>query len=146
MHAFFTDPKDSPLADISFLVEDFEPERLAFEVSAPDGPAVPDEILPVDVAAKYLYGATAPDLDIEADVILRPRTTLAGYSGYVFGREDDTIQSDQIPLGIVGTTDASGKCHRRGERARAAADNAASGCTDHHAPDRQQWPPRSRAA
>lgn len=105
---FFADPKDSPLADISFLVEDFEPERLAFEVSAPDAPAVPDEILPVDVAAKYLYGATAPDLDIEADVILRPRTTLAGYSGYVFGREDDTIQSDQIPLGIVGTTDASG--------------------------------------
>ena len=106
---YFADPKDAPLADISFLVEDFEPERLAFEVSAPEGPAMPDAVLPVSVAAKYLYGATAPDLAIEADVILRPRTSLVGFPGYVFGREDDTIQSDQVPLGIVGTTDAAGQ-------------------------------------
>ena len=105
---FLADPKAPPLADISFLVQDFEPERLAFEVAAPDAPAVPNKALPVTVDAKYLYGATAPDLSIEADAILRPRTTLVDYPGYTFGREDDTIQTDQIPLGVVAVTDASG--------------------------------------
>ena len=38
----------------------------------------------------------------------RPRTTLEGYPGYTFGREDDTIQTDQDPLGTVGTTDEAG--------------------------------------
>ena len=105
---FYADPKAQPLADIDFLVEDFEPERLAFDITAPDGPAAPNEALPVTVKAKYLYGATAPDLDIEADAILRPRTSLPDYPGYIFGREDDTIQTDQIQLGTVGTTDDAG--------------------------------------
>ncbi len=105
---FYADPKARPLADIDFLVEDFEPERLAFDITAPDGPAAPNVALPVTVNARYLYGATAPDLDIEADAILRPRTSLPDYPGYTFGREDDTIQTDQIPLGTVGTTDAAG--------------------------------------
>ncbi len=106
---FYADPKAAPLADISYLVEDFEPERLAFEFSAPEGPVSANETLPVTVKAKYLYGATAPDLAIEADAILRPRTTLEGFPGYTFGREDDTVQTDQIPLGIVGTTDEAGE-------------------------------------
>ncbi|MCB9992876.1 MAG: alpha-2-macroglobulin family protein [Hyphomicrobiaceae bacterium] len=105
---FYADPKGRALTSVTFLVEDFEPERLAFEVKAPDGPVDPDQPLNIDVEAKYLYGATAPDLSIEADVILRPRTTLAGYPGYTFGREDDTIQTDQEPLGQVGTTDDTG--------------------------------------
>ncbi|MCB1518532.1 MAG: alpha-2-macroglobulin family protein [Hyphomicrobiaceae bacterium] len=105
---FYADPKADALADVTFLVEDFEPERLAFDISAPEGPVDPDQTFAVNVDAKYLYGATAPDLDIEADVILRPRSTLADYPGYTFGREDDTIRTDQEPLGIVGTTDGSG--------------------------------------
>src|SRR5690606_20557661 len=59
-------------------------------------------------AAKYLYGATAPDLAIEADAIVRPVTTLQGFPGYTFGRLDDTIETTREPLGVVGTTDASG--------------------------------------
>ncbi len=57
----YADPKAEPLASTTFLVEDFEPERLAFEISAPDAaPIAADEVTPINVAAKYLYGATAP--------------------------------------------------------------------------------------
>ncbi len=56
----YADTEAPALTSVSFLVEDFEPERLAFEVSAPDALIVPDEVTPIDVTAKYLYGATAP--------------------------------------------------------------------------------------
>ncbi|MBE0578383.1 alpha-2-macroglobulin family protein [Devosia sp.] len=102
------DPEAKALSSTSFLVEDFEPERLAFEVSAPDAPMVVGEVTAIDVAAKYLYGATAPNLAIEADTIISPRTTLEAFPGYVFGREDDTVETSREPLGVVGTTDEAG--------------------------------------
>lgn len=104
----YADPKAEALSSTSFLVEDFEPERLAFEVSAPDAPMAVGEITAVDVAAKYLYGATAPNLAIEADAIISPTTTLPGFAGYVFGRVDDTIETSREPLGVVGYTDEVG--------------------------------------
>ncbi|HHG89133.1 MAG TPA: alpha-2-macroglobulin, partial [Devosia sp.] len=104
----FVDPEASPLANVNFLVEDFEPERLAVEVSAPEGSVAPGEITPVSIAAKYLYGATAPGLGVEADVILRPTSSLDAYPGYIFGREDDPIETEREPLGLVGTTDEQG--------------------------------------
>ncbi|UJW84116.1 alpha-2-macroglobulin family protein [Devosia sp. SL43] len=104
----YSDPNAEALSSTSFLVEDFEPERLAFEISAAEGPFISGEINAIDVAAKYLYGATAPDLSIEADAILRPRTTLDAFPGYTFGRLDDTIETTREPLGTVGITDEAG--------------------------------------
>jgi hypothetical protein len=104
----FSDPNADALSSTTFLVEDFEPERLAFEVSAPDAPFVTDQANQIEVAAKYLYGATAPDLALEADAIVRPLSTIAGFPGYTFGRLDDTIETTREPLGVVGYTDAAG--------------------------------------
>lgn len=105
----YSDPNADALARASILVEDFEPERLAFEVSAvEDGPFKAGEVNLIDIAAKYLYGATAPGLSIEADAILRPRTTIAGFPGYTFGRLDDTLETNREPLGQVGITDEAG--------------------------------------
>jgi alpha-2-macroglobulin len=105
---FYADPQAPALSNLSFLVEDFEPERLAFEVSADAGPVTMGEVTPVNVAAKYLYGATAPELAVQADVVLRPVGSLAAYPGYVFGRLDDPFQTYYEPLGTVGITDEAG--------------------------------------
>jgi uncharacterized protein YfaS (alpha-2-macroglobulin family) len=105
---FHADPQESALSSTSFLVQDFEPERLAFAVRADDVPLVPGEVTAVDVTASYLYGATAPGLAIEADAIIRPLQALADFPGYVFGREDDETQSQFEPLGVVGVTDEAG--------------------------------------
>ncbi|SEP98831.1 hypothetical protein SAMN05428969_1426 [Devosia sp. YR412] len=104
----YADPKAEALSSTTFLVEDFEPERLAFEVTAADAPFEAGATSEIDVAAKYLYGATAPGLNIEADAIISPTTTLADFPGYTFGRLDDTIETTREPLGVVGTTDESG--------------------------------------
>ena len=104
----YADPKQPALSSTSFLVEDFEPERLAFEISAPPGPVTAGAVTPVTVMAKYLYGATAPDLDIEADSIVRAVPTLSDFPGYTFGRGDDTFTTDYQPLGTVGVTDEAG--------------------------------------
>jgi alpha-2-macroglobulin len=104
----YADPKAQPLSNVNFLVEDFEPDRLAFDVTAPEGPMKPGEETAVTIAAKYLYGATAPNLAIEGDAILRPKRALEAYPGYTFGRLDDDIQTDQQSLGTVGTTDEKG--------------------------------------
>ncbi|MDB5527069.1 MAG: alpha-2-macroglobulin [Devosia sp.] len=104
----YADPKAEALTSTTFLVEDFEPERLAFEISAPDAPMQIGEPNPINVAAKYLYGATAPNLSVEADAVLRPVTTLKDYPGYTFGRLDDTMETSREPLGEVGVTDESG--------------------------------------
>ncbi len=104
----YADPKASALSSTAFLVEDFEPERLAFDISAADEPVQTGVATMVDVAAKYLYGATAPGLAIEADAVLRPGWTLPGFPGYSFGRLDDNIETERQPLGVVGTTDEAG--------------------------------------
>jgi uncharacterized protein YfaS (alpha-2-macroglobulin family) len=104
----YADPKADPLSDTSFLVEDFEPDRLAFDIKAPDGPLKTDDKTAVDVSAKYLYGATAPGLAIEADAVISPTRQLDAFPGYTFGREDDNIEPDRESLGIVGTTDDDG--------------------------------------
>lgn len=104
----YADPKAEALSSTSFLVEDFEPERLAFEVSAAEGPIETGVATEVDVAAKYLYGATAPGLAVEADAIVRPSSSLADFPGYTFGRLDDSVETTREPLGVVGTTDDAG--------------------------------------
>ncbi|HEY4199174.1 MAG TPA: alpha-2-macroglobulin family protein [Devosiaceae bacterium] len=104
----YADPNAEPLTNTNFLVEDFEPERLAFDITAPDGPIKTEEATDINVAAKYLYGATAPNLAVEADTIVRPAYSLAGYPDYTFGRLDDTAEADRESLGVVGTTDESG--------------------------------------
>ena len=58
----YADTTQPPITYVSFLVEDFEPERLAFEISADVKQIAPGEVTPIDVTAKYLYGATAPGL------------------------------------------------------------------------------------
>ncbi len=104
----YADPKQAALSSTTFLVEDFEPERLAFEISTPQGPVTAGDVTAVSVAAKYLYGATAPGLDIEAASIVRAVPTLNDFPGYTFGRVDDTFTTDYQPLGSVGTTDEAG--------------------------------------
>ena len=105
----YADPKAQALSSTSFLVEDFEPERLAFELTARGDAIVPGEAAEIDIAARYLYGATAPGLAVEADAIVRPRTTLPGFAGYTFGREDDPVEISREPLGVVATTDEAGE-------------------------------------
>ncbi|HPB74003.1 MAG TPA: alpha-2-macroglobulin, partial [Chromatiaceae bacterium] len=95
--ALHADPEAPPLAEQPFLVEDFEPERLAFdpllEAAAID-PAAPGD---VQLEARFLFGAPAAGLEVEAEVRLEPTNQLDAYPGYRFGLADEEANT-------VGTT------------------------------------------
>jgi uncharacterized protein YfaS (alpha-2-macroglobulin family) len=106
----YADPKGDAIAEQSILVEDFEPERLAVTVDT--AAAVLDRTKPATISleARYLYGATAPDLPIEGEVKLTPTDTLDAFKGYKFGLTEESIEPTREPLSLDDVaTDENGK-------------------------------------
>ncbi|MEP5515893.1 MAG: alpha-2-macroglobulin family protein, partial [Bauldia litoralis] len=105
----YADPKGRTVAETSVLVEDFVPERLAFELSTESealsavAPAI------VELEARYLYGAPAPGLSVDGDIDVRPAKGLAGFNGYTFGLADDSVEPVRRPIDLAVTTDEAGK-------------------------------------
>ncbi len=104
---------DGPaLATARLLVEDFLPERIDFTPHLPEGPAKAGDRLDLTLAAHWLFGAPAANLPVEGTLRLSPTRELAGFDGYVFGRQDDETApvTDSLP---AGTTDAQGNYQTR---------------------------------
>lgn len=106
----FTDPKAPALAEKSFLVEDFVPDRIEFDVTteakaiAPAAPAV----LAVD--GRFLYGAPAAGLAMEGDLAVKPSRSRAGFEGYVFGLADEeSEEASREALEDLPVLDEDGK-------------------------------------
>ena len=106
--AIHADPKAPPLATAGFLVEDFVPERVALDLSLPEGPVDPARGAELSVRADYLYGAPGADLALEGEVTLSLARGVPGFPGYVFGREDEPFQSGYLALPAGLTTAADG--------------------------------------
>ena len=102
------DLEAAPLATGTFLVEDFLPERVDFDLALADGPLRLGDVAELTVSARYLFGAPGADLAIEGEVLLRAATGLAAYPGYVFGRHDAPFDARLEVLGGGARTDAQG--------------------------------------
>ncbi len=105
----YADPKAKPLSAVSVLVEDFEPERLAFDLKTVARQV--DAAAPADVtvSARYLYGAPAAGLSMDGDLKVTPlKTSPAAFPGYTFGLADDPVRPLLEPLGDIGRTDDEG--------------------------------------
>ena len=102
-------PKGSSLAETSVLVEDFQPERLAFDLVTDAKSIGTTTPAVIDLTARYLYGATAPGLSIDGDIDIRPAETLAGFDGYHFGLADEQIDPIREPIDLGAVTDEEGK-------------------------------------
>ncbi len=105
----YADPKGSPVAETSVLVEDFEPERLAVTLDSADKTLDAGKPVPIDLSARYLYGAPAPDLPIEGDLDIKAVDSLAAFPGYTFGLKEDSVEPSRQPLDIGAATDTDGK-------------------------------------
>jgi hypothetical protein len=93
-----------------FSVEDFIPQRIEVKVDVDETrPMRADEPRPVSVEARYLYGAPAADLGVEAEARVRldpnPFPALAGYR---FGPADARFQERFVTL-ARSATDKDGK-------------------------------------
>lgn len=105
-----SDPSSDALTQISFLVEDYVPERLDMTLTEGTGKLAPDETKTVDVAGRFLYGPPAAGLALEGDIIVKPSTKdLAGYEGYLFGEANETVSPVRQPLESLPSTDDAGK-------------------------------------
>ncbi len=101
------DLEAAPLAAKTFLVEDFLPERIDFDLTLGDQPLALGGAADLTVAAKYLFGAPGAGLAIEGEVLLRAAEGLAAFPGYVFGRHDQPFNAVMEAL-EGGETDAAG--------------------------------------
>ncbi len=105
----YVDPKGRAIGRVRFQVEDFVPEKLEMKLKAAAEALRPGQANSILVNGRFLYGAPAADLTVEATLRLqmdfRPYPK---WKGYTFGLVTDTWQSKRITLKPT-RTDAKGR-------------------------------------
>ncbi|MCQ8782287.1 alpha-2-macroglobulin family protein [Mangrovibrevibacter kandeliae] len=106
--AVYTDPKAAPLAAVTALVEDFEPEKIDFTVATEDATLDPAAPPTLAVDAHYLFGAPAGGLEVSGEIVVSSVTGIDGYPGYSFGLASDEPTTLRQPF-AGDATDAEGQ-------------------------------------
>src|SRR6202035_916930 len=70
----FTDPKGASVGETTFMVEDYVPERIEFDLTAKDKQIRADLPVELKVDGHFLYGAPASGLQLEGDMLVAPAT------------------------------------------------------------------------
>ena len=105
-----TDPKSAAIAQASFLVEDFVPERLDLKLEPAVQALIPQEPGTIKLAGRYLYGPPATGLAVEGEIAVKlAKGDLAGFAGYKFGLADEQVAPVRKPLEGLPATNAEGK-------------------------------------
>ncbi|MGZ5866466.1 MAG: alpha-2-macroglobulin family protein [Xanthobacteraceae bacterium] len=110
----FSDPKKAAIGEASFLVEDYVPDRIEFELTSKLPAISKSSPVTVTVDGHYLYGAPASDLSLEGEVKIKPVMERKGFAGYQFGvteekSDDEESSAIEQPLEDLPSTDAQGK-------------------------------------
>ena len=106
--AVHTDPEEPAVAETSVRVEDFQPEKLDFTLSASSETFDPEAPPTISVDGRYLFGAPAANLDVQGEVVVSEAAGLDGLDGYRFGLSDDAVETIRQPFDTV-KLDADGK-------------------------------------
>ncbi|PJF09717.1 alpha-2-macroglobulin family protein [Pseudorhodobacter sp. MZDSW-24AT] len=101
------DPTAEPLTSRTFLVEDFLPERIDFDLTLNTPDLRLGDLPTLTVDARYLFGAPGADLAIEGEVLVRAAPQIEGFAGYVFGPHDEPFGARMETFG-GDRTDAAG--------------------------------------
>ena len=107
--AAYTDPKRPPIGEATFLVEDYVPDRIEFDLKS-EAKVIPrDAPAQLSVDGHFLYGAPASNLELQGTVTIAAAKERPGFAGYSFGLEDDEVSAVRQELGDLPATDATGK-------------------------------------
>src|SRR5471030_1065605 len=106
----FTDPKGSSVGETTFMVEDYIPERIEFDLSSKDKQIKADAPVQLKVDGHFLYGAPASGLQLEGDMLVAPATSgRPGFAGYQFGvADEETTSNERTPIENLPAADANG--------------------------------------
>ncbi len=103
----FADLEAPALTSRTFLVEDFLPERIDFDLVLGDAPlSLGSPPVDLTVAARYLFGAPGAGLAIEGEVLVRATEGLEAFPGYSFGRHDQPFSAQMTSLEAAETDEA----------------------------------------
>ena len=107
----YTDPKGPSVGTTSFLVEDYVPDRMEFDLASPTGKLSQAQPAEVTVDGRFLYGAPASNLALEGEMKIRGADERPGFPGYNFGVNDDEqeVRTEQTTLEDLPETDDNGK-------------------------------------
>lgn len=105
----FTDPKQPAVGEATFLVEDYVPDRLDFELRSPSEAVSWSTPVEVTVEGRYLYGAPAAGLALEGEVAVAWADARPGFADYRFGLDDEERPNTREPLDNLPATDADGR-------------------------------------
>ena len=103
-------PKSKPIGQLSFLVEDFVPQKLELKLSSKSDSVSQASPARISMAGRYLYGAPASNLGLQGDVtISTSRKKMTNWPGYHFGLESETFTPVRRPISNLQRTDSSGQ-------------------------------------
>jgi uncharacterized protein YfaS (alpha-2-macroglobulin family) len=105
----YADPKAASVGETSFLVEDYIPDRIEFDLKA-NGTRIDHNMgASLTVDGRYLFGAPAAHLDIEGDVhVSADSQPFEQWKDYVFGLSDERVDAVQNTIGDLAQTDDKG--------------------------------------
>ncbi|MBX3548415.1 MAG: alpha-2-macroglobulin family protein [Xanthobacteraceae bacterium] len=104
----YADPKASPVGEVAFLVEDYVPDRIEFDLKAATLEIGANQPAKVAVDGRYLFGPPAATLDLEGEIEIRASQLRRGFDGFSFGLADETFTPIRRPLSDLPKTDAKG--------------------------------------
>jgi uncharacterized protein YfaS (alpha-2-macroglobulin family) len=105
----YVDPKGAEVGETTFMVEDYIPERLEFDLSSNDKQLKADVPAQLKVDGHFLYGAPASALQLEGEMLVAPAAERPGYAGYQFGvKDEETTSNERTPIEGLPETDANG--------------------------------------
>ena len=103
------DPKAPPIGTAEFRVEDFIPPQLKVELAAAEQPIRPGEAFPVEVTARYYYGAPGAGLGIEAEAMIAlDDNPFPNYPDFQFGMVGEEFSGNRRDV-EAPATDEDGK-------------------------------------
>ena len=105
----FADPKRPPLGEATFMVEDYVPDRIEFELSSKASGLSNTSAAQVTVDGRFLYGTPAAKLELEGEIIVSPASERSGFARYQFGLDDEDVPTTRQPLEKLPNTDDNGK-------------------------------------
>jgi len=105
----FADPKRPPVGEATFLVEDYVPDRIEFDLSSKAKGVSKTSAAEITVEGRFLYGAPAAKLELEGEMIVSAASERPGFARYQFGLADEDVEATRQPLENLPDTDDNGK-------------------------------------
>jgi alpha-2-macroglobulin len=105
----FTDPKGNSVGETTFMVEDYIPERIEFDLTSKDKQIKADAPVELKVAGHFLYGAPASGLQLEGEMLVAPADERTGFPGYQFGvADEENASNERTPIENLPESDSNG--------------------------------------